>query len=44
MYKEALTKREFNDDVIYTSVTESNNSERNKNRKRKTIWLLHRIL
>ena len=38
MYKEALTKSGFNDDVIYTPVIESNNSERNKTRKRKTIW------
>ena len=38
MYKEALTESGFNDDIIYTSVTESNNSERNKTRKRKIIW------
>ena len=36
MYKEALTKAEFNYDVIYTPVIESNNLERNKTRKK--IW------
>ena len=35
MYKEALTKSGFNDDRIYTLLIESNNSERNKTRKRK---------
>ena len=29
MYKEALTKSGFNDDMIFTPVIESNNSERN---------------
>ena len=38
IYKEALTESGFNDDIIYTPVTESNNSERNKTRKRKIIW------
>ena len=38
MYKEAPTKSGFNDDIIYTPVTESNNSERKKTRKRKMIW------
>ena len=38
MYKEALTKSRFNDDITYTPVTESNNSERKKTRKRKIIW------
>ena len=38
MYKEALTKSGFNDDMIYTPVIENNNSERNKTRKRKIIW------
>ena len=38
MYKEALTKSGFNDYIIYTPVTESNNSERNKARRKKTIW------
>ena len=38
MYKEALTtKSGFNDDTIYTTVIESNNSERKKTRKRKII-------
>ena len=37
MYKEALTKSGFNNDKIYTPVIESNNSERNKTRKRKII-------
>ena len=37
MYKEALTKSGFNDDVIYTAVTESNNSERKKTGKRKIV-------
>ena len=38
IYKEALSKSGFNDDIIYTLVIESNNSERNKTRKRKIIW------
>ena len=38
MYKEALAKSGFNDDMIYTPVIENNNSERNKARKRKIIW------
>ena len=38
MYKEALTKTGFNDDIIYTPVIEGNNSERKKTRKRKIIW------
>ena len=38
IYKEALTESGFNDDIIYTPVAESNNSERNKTRKRKIIW------
>ena len=38
MYKEALTKSGFNDDIVYTPVNESNNSERKKTRKRKIIW------
>ena len=38
MYKEALTKSGFNDDIIYTPVFASNTSERNKTRKRKIIW------
>ena len=38
MYNEALTKSGFNDDIIYTPVIESNNSERKKTRKRKIIW------
>ena len=37
MYKEALTKSGFNDDMIYTPVIESNNSERNKTMERKII-------
>ena len=37
MYKEALAKSGFNGDIIYTPVIESNNSERNKTRKRKII-------
>ena len=37
MYKEALTKSEFNDDMIYTPAIEINNPERNKARKRKII-------
>ena len=37
MYKEALTKIGFNDDIIYTPVIESNNSERKNTRERK-IW------
>ena len=44
MYKEALTKIGFNDDIIYTPVIESNNSERKNTRERK-IWFnpLHSI-
>ena len=38
MYKEALTKSGFNDDMIYTPVIENNNPERNKTRKRPIIW------
>ena len=38
MYKEALTKSGFNDDIIYTPIIESNNSERKNTRKRKIIW------
>ena len=37
MYKEALTKSGFNDDIIYTPIIESNNSERKNTRKRKII-------
>ena len=37
MYKEAFTKSAFNDDIIYTPATETNNSERYKTRKRKII-------
>ena len=36
MYKEALTKSGFNDDIIYNPVLESNNSRKNT-RKRKKI-------
>ena len=35
---ESLTKSGFNDDIIYTPVTESNNSAWKKSRKRKIIW------
>ena len=38
MYKEALTKSGFNDDITYTSIIESNNSEGNNTKKRKIIW------
>ena len=38
MYKEALIKSGSNDDIIYTPVTESNNSERKNYMKRKIIW------
>ena len=38
MYNESLTKSGSNDDIIYTLVTESNNSEKNKTMKRKIIW------
>ena len=38
MYKEALTKSGFNDDIIYTAVVEINNSKRNNTRKKRTIW------
>ena len=38
MYKEALIKSGFNDDITYTPVIESNNSERKNSRKRKIIW------
>ena len=38
MYKEALTKSGYNNDIIYIPVIESKNSERNKSRKRKIIW------
>ena len=37
MYKEALTKSGFNNDIISTPVIESSNSERNKTRKRKIM-------
>ena len=37
MYMEAITKSGLNNDIIYTPVVESNNSERNKTRKRKII-------
>ena len=37
MYKEALTKNGFNDDIIYNPVLESNNSRRKNTRKRKNI-------
>ena len=37
MYKEALTRSGFNDDMIFTPVIASNNSERNKTMKRKII-------
>ena len=37
MYKEALTTSGFND-IIYTPVIESNNSERKKAKERKIIW------
>ena len=35
IYKEALTKSGFNDEIIYTPVIESNNLERKKTRKKK---------
>ena len=38
MYKEALTKSGFNDDIIYSPVLESSNSERKNTRKRNVIW------
>ena len=38
MYKEALIKSGFNDDIIYSPIIESNNSERKNTRKRKIIW------
>ena len=38
MYKEALTKNGFNDDIIYTAAIESTNLQRNKTRNRKIIW------
>ena len=38
MYKEVLTKSGFNDDIIYTPVIQSNNSERKNTKKRKVIW------
>ena len=38
MYKETLTKSEFNDDIIYNLVLESNNSGRKNTRKRRVIW------
>ena len=37
MYKEAITKSGFNDDIIYTPLIESNNSKRQNTRKRKMI-------
>ena len=37
MYKEAITKSGFNDDIIYTPLIESNNSKRQNTRKRKII-------
>ena len=36
--KEALGKIVFNDDITYTPVIQSNNSERKNTRKRKIIW------
>ena len=38
MYKESLTTSRFNDDIIYTTVIQSNNSERKNIRKRNIIW------
>ena len=38
MYKEALTKSGFNDNIIYTPVIKSNNSEK-KDQERKITWL-----
>ena len=38
MYKKALTKSGFNDHIIYTPVSEGNNSERKKAQKRKIKW------
>ena len=38
MYKEALKKSGFIDDIIYTPAIEINNSERGKTGKRKIIW------
>ena len=38
MYEEALTKSGFNDDIIYSPVLESSNSERKNTRKRNVIW------
>ena len=37
MYKEALANSEFNDDITYTPVIQSNNSERKITRKRNII-------
>ena len=44
MYNEALTKRGFNDDIIYTLVIENSNLEKNKTMKRKKYGLIHHIL
>ena len=38
IYKEAPSKTVFNDDIIYTPVTQRNNSERKNTMKRKIIW------
>ena len=43
MCKEALTKSGFNDGIIYTPVTESNNSEKKRPGKEKH-GSIHRIL
>ena len=40
MYKEVLTKSGFNDDIIYSPVLESSNSERKNTRKRNVIWFI----
>ena len=37
MCKEALTKSGFNDGIIYTPVTESNNSEKKKDQEKKNM-------
>ena len=42
MYKEAPIKSGFNDEIIYTLLTKSDNSERKKTRKKK-YGLIHRI-
>ena len=38
MYKKVLTKSGFNDDITYTPVIQSHNSERKNIRRRKVIW------